>query len=183
MHEAIVRNIQSAGIEVKEVRLPEIFDIQSAILMTIMRAEMASAHTEIHRNNSVSYKTKLRGLVETGMLLDAGSYLTARRLRRIYQNEMTQLFDGCDLLISLGAKDTAPEGLGYTGDPAFSGPWTLADLPQSPCLTAWLRTECPSPSNCRRRRCRNRCSFMAPESSKKSSVFRVRLRYLFNAGR
>ena len=129
MHEAIVRNIQSAGIEVKEVRLPEIFDIQSAILMTIMRAEMASAHTEIHRNKSVSYKTKLRGLVETGMLLDAGSYLTARRLRRIYQNEMTQLFDGCDLLISLGAKDTAPEGLGYTGDPAFSGPWTLADFP------------------------------------------------------
>jgi Asp-tRNA(Asn)/Glu-tRNA(Gln) amidotransferase A subunit family amidase len=90
---------------------------------------MASAHTDIHRNNSVSYKTKLRGLVETGMLLDAGSYLTARRLRRIYQNEMSQLFDGCDLLLSLGAKDTAPEGLGYTGDPAFSGPWTLADFP------------------------------------------------------
>ena len=129
MHEEIVRNIQSAGVEVQEVGLPEIFDIQSAILMTIMRAEMASAHNEIHRNNSESYKTKLRGLVETGMLLDAGSYLNARRLRRIYQTEMSQLFDHCDLLISLGAKDTAPEGLGYTGDPAFSGPWTLADFP------------------------------------------------------
>lgn len=129
MHEEIVRNIQSAGVEVQEVGLPEIFDIQSAILMTIMRAEMASAHNEIHRNNSESYKAKLRGLVETGMLLDAGSYLNARRLRRIYQTEMSQLFDHCDLLISLGAKDTAPEGLGYTGDPAFSGPWTLADFP------------------------------------------------------
>ena len=63
------------------------------------------------------------------MLLDAGSYLNARRLRRIYQTEMSQLFNQCDLLISLGAKDTAPEGLGYTGDPAFSGPWTLADFP------------------------------------------------------
>jgi len=129
MHEEIVRNIQSAGVEVQEVGLPEIFDIQSAILMTIMRAEMASAHNEIHLYNSESYKTKLRGLVETGMLLDAGSYLNARRLRRIYQTEMSQLFDHCDLLISLGAKDTAPEGLGYTGDPAFSGPWTLADFP------------------------------------------------------
>ena len=129
MHEEIVRNVQGAGVEVQEVGLPEIFDIQSAILMTIMRAEMASAHNEIHRNNSESYKTKLRGLVETGMLLDAGSYLNARRLRRIYQTEMSQLFDHCDLLISLGAKDTAPEGLGYTGDPAFSGPWTLADFP------------------------------------------------------
>jgi len=129
MHEEIVKNIQSAGVEVQEVGLPEIFDIQSAILMTIMRAEMASAHNEIHRNSSESYKTKLRGLVETGMLLDAGSYLNARRLRRIYQTEMSQLFNHCDLLISLGAKDTAPEGLGYTGDPAFSGPWTLADFP------------------------------------------------------
>ena len=61
------------------------------------------------------------------MLLDAGSYLRARRLRRIYQGEMLRLFEGCDLLISPGAKDTAPEGLGYTGDPGFSGPWTLAD--------------------------------------------------------
>jgi aspartyl-tRNA(Asn)/glutamyl-tRNA(Gln) amidotransferase subunit A len=129
LHEAILKKIQSAGVEVVEVRLPEIFASASAILMTIMRAEMASAHKEIHRKYSASYKTKLRGLVETGMLLDAGSYLGARRLRRIYQNEMLRLFDGCDLLISPGAKDTAPEGLGYTGDPGFSGPWTLADFP------------------------------------------------------
>jgi aspartyl-tRNA(Asn)/glutamyl-tRNA(Gln) amidotransferase subunit A len=129
LHEAILRKIQSGGVEVAEVRVPEIFESASAILMTIMRAEMASAHKDIHRNYSTSYRTKLRGLVETGMLLDAGSYLRARRLRRIYQSEMLRLFDGCDLLISPGAKDAAPEGLGYTGDPGFSGPWTLADFP------------------------------------------------------
>ena len=39
------------------------------------------------------------------------------------------MIDACDVVISPGAMDTAPEGLGYTGDPGFSGPWALADFP------------------------------------------------------
>jgi len=31
--------------------------------------------------------------------------------------------------VTPGAMDTAPEGLQYTGDPGFTGPWTLADFP------------------------------------------------------
>jgi len=76
----------------EEAHLPQVFEIQSAILSTIMRAEIASAHQEFYHKHSTLYGAKLRALVETGMLVDAQSYLRAIRLRKVYQKEMLRLF-------------------------------------------------------------------------------------------
>lgn len=129
LHEDFLRRLATPAFVLEEAKLPEIFSIHSAVLNLILRAELASAHTEYHRVHAALYGHKLRGLIETGMLLGADDYLRALRLRRVYQREMAKLFSRYDVLVSPGAKDTAPEGLGYTGDPGFSAPWALADFP------------------------------------------------------
>jgi len=128
IHERLLTKL-GAHFDIVELELPAVFEIQNSILATILRTEVASAHTEYYRKHSMLYSRKLRGLVETGMLVDSLSYLRARRLQKVYQREMRKMIDACDVVISPGAMDTAPEGLGYTGDPGFSGPWALADFP------------------------------------------------------
>ncbi len=129
LHEAFLKTLAGPDLLLEEAPLPQIFEVQAAILAILLKTEVASAHTEFYRENSALYSKKLRGLVETGMLVGAQDYLRALRLRKAYQKEMTRLFERFDILLSPGAKDTAPEGLGYTGDPGFSGPWALADFP------------------------------------------------------
>lgn len=129
LHEAFIKRLSGPNFSVSEVPLPGIFDIQGAIVSTLLRTEVAAAHSAFYAAHADLYGAKLRGLIETGMLVDSGSYLRALRLRKIYQKEMLKLFSSVDVLLSPGAKDTAPEGLGYTGDPGFSGPWALADFP------------------------------------------------------
>ncbi len=129
LHEGLLRKISSWGYSVEEVSVPGIFEIQSHILRMILRVELAAAHQDYHVQYSTAYSAKLRALVETGMLIDSPTYLRALRLRKLFQREMVKLFDGVDILITPGATDTAPEGLGQTGNPAFSGPWALADFP------------------------------------------------------
>jgi aspartyl-tRNA(Asn)/glutamyl-tRNA(Gln) amidotransferase subunit A len=129
LHEAFLKKLDTSPFTLTEVSLPAIFEIQASILMTIMRAEVSAAHTDFFDNNSTSYSHKLRALVETGMLVDSRSYLRALRLRKLYQRDMARLFERFDVLVTPGATGTAPEGLGSTGDPAFTGPWALADFP------------------------------------------------------
>jgi Asp-tRNA(Asn)/Glu-tRNA(Gln) amidotransferase A subunit family amidase len=63
------------------------------------------------------------------MLIDSTSYLRARRLRPVYQREMSGLLGSCDVLLTPAAPGTAPAGLAATGNPVMNGPWTLADFP------------------------------------------------------
>jgi Asp-tRNA(Asn)/Glu-tRNA(Gln) amidotransferase A subunit family amidase len=63
------------------------------------------------------------------MLVGAGDYLQARRLRRHFQRELTRLFDDFDVLLTPAAPGPAPEGIGATGSAVMNGPWTLADFP------------------------------------------------------
>jgi aspartyl-tRNA(Asn)/glutamyl-tRNA(Gln) amidotransferase subunit A len=129
LHERTLTRLDAKTFALEEAIVPPIFEIQASILMMIMRSEVSAAHSEFYRDNSMFYSQKLRALVETGMLVDAQAYLRAQRLRKRYQQEMARLFERFDILMTPGATGTAPEGLGATGDPAFTGPWALADFP------------------------------------------------------
>jgi Asp-tRNA(Asn)/Glu-tRNA(Gln) amidotransferase A subunit family amidase len=63
-----------------------------------------------------------------GLLIDATSYLRARRIRRHYQRDMAALFAHFDILLTPGAPGPAPAGM-PTGDPVMQAPWSLADFP------------------------------------------------------
>jgi Asp-tRNA(Asn)/Glu-tRNA(Gln) amidotransferase A subunit family amidase len=124
----LIAKLTQAGFEVSEPRLPEIFSMGPAVLRAILRAEIAAAHEPLFLKNRESYGPKIRAMIETGLLLDASDYLRARRIRRIYQREMEQLFERVDVLMTPGARGTAPEGMA-TGDSVMQLPWALADFP------------------------------------------------------
>ena len=108
--------------------MPAIFDLHGAILRTIVRSEAASTHEQLIRSKSDAYGPKLRDLVQMGELIDASTYLRARRIRRHYQRDMARLFEHFDVLLTPGAPGPAPAGMA-TGDPVMQAPWTLADFP------------------------------------------------------
>jgi aspartyl-tRNA(Asn)/glutamyl-tRNA(Gln) amidotransferase subunit A len=128
-HEQLIERLKKAGPKVEILSLPDSFSKAIAALRTIMRVELGTAHSEMHAEHPDDYGANLRGLVESGLLISATQYLRARRLRIIYQKEMRQLFTACDVILSPGARGPAPRGLGSTGDPIISAPWTLADFP------------------------------------------------------
>ena len=85
-------------------------------------------HAELFQAHRDTYGKKIRALVETGMLLDAPSYVRARRIRKNYQREMARILEQFDAVMTPAAVGTAPD-LSSTGDPVMNSPWTLADVP------------------------------------------------------
>jgi aspartyl-tRNA(Asn)/glutamyl-tRNA(Gln) amidotransferase subunit A len=126
--DAVAGKLQSASFQVEEVGLPDIFGAAQAALRVIVRSEAASNHAELFGEHRESYGRKIRALVETGMLLDAASYVRARRIRRKYQREVAPILERFDAVITPAAIGTAPD-LSSTGDPVMNSPWTLADVP------------------------------------------------------
>jgi len=129
LNDRLADALAAAGFQVEEAQLPAIFDAHPAILRTILRSETASIHERLFREHAETYGPKLRALIETGMLVDAGDYVRARRLRRRYQREMARLFEQFDVLMTPATPGAAPAGIHATGDPVMNGPWTLADFP------------------------------------------------------
>jgi aspartyl-tRNA(Asn)/glutamyl-tRNA(Gln) amidotransferase subunit A len=126
--DAVAGKLESASFQVEEVALPDIFGAAQAALRVIVRSEAASNHAELFPEHRESYGRKIRALVETGMLLDAASYVRARRIRRKYQREMARILERFDVIMTPAAIGTAPD-LNSTGDPVMNSPWTLADVP------------------------------------------------------
>ena len=126
--EVLAGKLADAGFPVGEAVMPGIFDLHPAILRTMLRSEAASTHDNLIHEKPEAYGPKLRDLVQMGMLIDAGAYLRARRVRRHYQRDMARLFEHFDVLLTPGAPGPAPEGMA-TGDPVMQAPWSLADFP------------------------------------------------------
>jgi aspartyl-tRNA(Asn)/glutamyl-tRNA(Gln) amidotransferase subunit A len=129
LNDALADRLTGAGFDVHEALLPAIFDIQQAILRTILRSETASIHERLFPEHSATYGPRIAALVQTGRLVSAADYLRAKRLRRRYQRDMSRLFESFDVLVSPAARGPAPEGISTTGDPIMNGPWTLCDFP------------------------------------------------------
>ena len=127
--EELAARLAGAGFPVTIAELPSIFDLHPAILRTIVRSEAASTHQQLLRAKPEAYGPKLRDLVQLGELIDASTYLRARRIRREYQRQMGRLFEHVDLVLTPAAPGPAPAGIGATGDPVMQAPWTLADFP------------------------------------------------------
>ncbi len=129
LNDKLAQKLAGSGFQIEEARLPAIFEVSNPTVRTIIRSETASVHEMLFPSNRDSYAPKIRGMVETGMLVPAEDYVRARRVRRKYQREMVRLFEKFDALMTPAAPGTAPEGITTTGDPVMNGPWTLADFP------------------------------------------------------
>jgi aspartyl-tRNA(Asn)/glutamyl-tRNA(Gln) amidotransferase subunit A len=64
-----------------------------------------------------------------GLVIPAVDYLRAQRLRRLFQQEVPQMFQDVDILVTPSTPTPAPRDLGTTGDARFQSPWTHAGVP------------------------------------------------------
>jgi aspartyl-tRNA(Asn)/glutamyl-tRNA(Gln) amidotransferase subunit A len=124
----LATKLADAGLHLEEAQVPQIFGLHQAILRTILRSEAGAVHQDLIHAKPEAYGPHLRTLVQLGQLIDAGTYLRAKRMRRHYQRDMTRLFESFDVLMTPAAPGPAPEGMA-TGDPVMQAPWALADFP------------------------------------------------------
>jgi len=95
----------------------------------IMAVETAAAHEDNFRKRKPEYGEYIQGYISSGLLIPATVYLRAQRQRSKIIQDMIDLIKGYDCIVCPSSVDTAPEGLEWTGSPAFNAPWSLTGLP------------------------------------------------------
>lgn len=126
---AVVERLAHAGASIQDVALPASFAAVLAAHRTIMRVEAAAFHADLFATQREQYGLRLRETIETGLTISGVAYLRAQRLRRLFQDELAQLFTSVDVLLTPATPAPAPRDLGTTGDARFQSPWTHAGVP------------------------------------------------------
>lgn len=117
------------GAEVTTLRLPKSFDSAHAAHRVIMSAEAAAVHERLFKREMPRYRPYIRGQVASGLLIPTPTYLSALRIRGIYRDEMSRALAPFDAVATPSTTTAAPEGIAWTGDPAFNAPWSLSGFP------------------------------------------------------
>ena len=127
--EEAVERLGDAGTEVVEATLPESFEVVHAAHRVIMASEAASVHEENFRSRKSDYRVNMHGLVASGLLVPAPSYIRSQRIRGRFIRETATLLKDIDCLLTPSTTTPAPHGLEYTGNPAFNAPWSFCGFP------------------------------------------------------
>jgi len=114
---------------VREVPLPPSFGPGLAAHSIIMRVEAAAFHADMFATQREQYGQKLRTIIETGLVVPGVEYLRAQRLRRLFQQQVAQMFSEVDVLVTPATPAPAPRGLDTTGDNRFQLPWSYCGVP------------------------------------------------------
>lgn len=127
--DAVAERLARAGARVEEVSLPVSFASVAAAHRMVMRVEAAAFHADMFATQREQYGARLRETIETGLTIPAVAYVRAQRLRRMFQDEIPQMFAQADVLLTPATPAPAPRGLETTGDARFQSPWTHAGVP------------------------------------------------------
>jgi aspartyl-tRNA(Asn)/glutamyl-tRNA(Gln) amidotransferase subunit A len=126
---ATVERLARAGASVREVTLPASFATVLAAHRIIMKVEAAAFHADMFSSQREQYGPRLRETIEMGLVIPSVAYLRAQRLRRLFQQEVPQMFKDVDVLVTPSTLTPAPRDLNTTGDARFQSPWTHAGVP------------------------------------------------------
>jgi aspartyl-tRNA(Asn)/glutamyl-tRNA(Gln) amidotransferase subunit A len=127
--EAVVTQLSRAGAVVHEVALPASFGAVLAAQRVIMHVEVAAFHDQMFLTQREQYGPRLRESIESGHVIPAVEYLRAQRLRRLFQQDVEQMLNAVDVLLTPATPTPAPRNLHTTGDARFQSPWTYAGVP------------------------------------------------------
>ncbi len=127
--EKTVAKIWGEGADVEMAILPESFNLAPDVHRVIMSVETAAVHEDMFKTRWDEYRSYMRGFIASGLLVPATAYLRAQRLRGQIILDMRKMIEQFDCVICPSATDSAPEGLEWTGSPAFNSPWSLTGFP------------------------------------------------------
>jgi Asp-tRNA(Asn)/Glu-tRNA(Gln) amidotransferase A subunit family amidase len=136
--------LRDLGARLLVVELPPIFEASVAAAGIILRAEAAAFHRKWFPERAAEYSPMLRTLVESGNRISAVEYLKARQVRLEAQRQMQDCWRQVDFLVTPSTPATAPEGLSWTGDPAFNTPFSILGNPAITLPAAYSEDGLPS---------------------------------------
>ncbi|MCW2241547.1 amidase [Azospirillum canadense] len=131
------RRLRAAGLEVREIALPEGFRDLCEAQNTVMAYEGARACAPEMLTAPDGLSAKLREILQAGAATASEDYDVARRLAADCRAQFADVLGDLDVLLTPSAPGEAPEGLEATGDPVFNRVWTLLGVPclNVPALT------------------------------------------------
>lgn len=97
----------------------------------LIAAEFASNHKNLYSHFSHLYSKASNELIEFGMGVSAEEIKQCQKEQSMLRKQISSMMlsEGIDAWISPSTTSTAPLGLGSTGSPLMSLPWTNAGLP------------------------------------------------------
>lgn len=127
--ETFVASLISAGLEVKEVSAPERFLGLNEAQKIVHKYEASISLPKLKGFNLGAISPSTKAFLEEAAYISVTEYQVARdkifRLRR----SSSEVFQNCDVLVTLAAQGPAPQGIEATGDPMFNRMWTALGLP------------------------------------------------------
>ena len=127
--EDAVQRLSQGGAIIEEVDLPEGFATCHPAHRIMHYLECATFHEELFKEHADDYAPKLRGIIESGLLIPGVHYLQAQRMRRALRRELEATAGKVDAILTPTTATPAPRDLTTTGNAWFQSPWTFAGLP------------------------------------------------------
>ncbi len=121
-----------AGATVTLVTLPEAFAAAQAAHPYVMNMESAEALGWEMAHARAQLSAVLRERMEWGAAQPRAKLVEGRAAFAAARAAFPAAIEGFDAVLTPAAPGEAPEGLGWTGDPAFNSLWTLL---HGPCVT------------------------------------------------
>jgi len=122
-------SLRAAGIEVREVPVLDDFAEVQRALFVISRYELARRHDAWFARYADLYRPETATAIREGQAIGAAEYAAARQFQARFAGRLAEVMDDIDAWITPAATGPAPAGLGSTGDPVMSVPWSVAGLP------------------------------------------------------
>lgn len=126
--DAAIEKLSAAGAVVEEVAVNADYDDLLAAHRVVMAVEAAAVHEQRFRTRAEEYGPRVRGLIESGMLAPAVTYVQAQRIRENFRDAMLEAVSGFDAALG-PTTPSAPGDVSTTGNPVFQVPWTSCGFP------------------------------------------------------
>lgn len=121
--------LSTAGVKIRDIKLPAIFDDAEADQRLIQLSEMARHYAWEHAEYRDLLSPQLAHALDEGARISKEAYRQAMQRSEIIRKQADNLFGGCDAWLMPAAPGGAPKGLDATGDPVFNRLPTLLHQP------------------------------------------------------
>lgn len=121
--------VEALGGDVVEVELPTTFQQAHGIHRLIMAGDFATHLGKEYQRGAEKMSSELREFIEEGQRVLAMDYNQALERRSILAQQIDEVFDDFDAILTPSAPGEAPRGLDTTGNPTFCTIWTLCGTP------------------------------------------------------
>lgn len=105
--ESAIERLKSLGAKIETIRIPHM-ELISPVWACISRAENASAHLGYLRSQPRDYSRGFLSQIVGSMLIPAGTYMTAQRVRRLICNEFDEALNTVDAIATPTSPMAAP---------------------------------------------------------------------------